>query len=480
MKKILFAFFFSLLTSHFSLSFGQANTYWHDRIDTTLFATADTTGHGANTYYATNTNTNFDISRLMNGTTVNLFFKKGNTGSSTLTLVTRTGTLAKKTIRKSGGSVLSSGDIPDSTALILDYYNGNFRVVGILTSIPANTYWQTTGNSGTTAGTNFIGTTDNKDFIFKRNGIISGGVDSSLFNTALGYNTNDLTKGNRNTGIGFYALRSETSGSYNTAVGVGNLEFDTSGIYNTALGVHALHNNTSGFSNTATGNDAMLNCLTGNENTADGKQALNGLTSGYGNTAQGAASLFLLTSGFRNQALGQQAGLNNNGSYNLFLGYQAGYYCSQSQHFHVGFQAYGNETDEENYDPIWGTFFYADPTQQKVILNAKVGIGTKTPSATLEVNGGITLTNKGINSSAGTSATINSQAGRFRLSSGNATFTLTNSYITANSIIVCTYASDPGTLTHYAIYVVAGNGSATINLKNNASVDTDINFIIIN
>jgi hypothetical protein len=40
-------------------------------------------------------------------------------------------------------------------------------LMGILCGLSANAQWSLTGNSGTTAGTNFIGTTDNKDFVIK-------------------------------------------------------------------------------------------------------------------------------------------------------------------------------------------------------------------------------------------------------------------------------------------------------------------------
>ena len=39
--------------------------------------------------------------------------------------------------------------------------------------------WNTTGNAGTTPGTNFIGTTDAKDFVFKTNGVEKGRVKSN-------------------------------------------------------------------------------------------------------------------------------------------------------------------------------------------------------------------------------------------------------------------------------------------------------------
>ncbi len=39
--------------------------------------------------------------------------------------------------------------------------------------------WGLTGNAGTTAGTNFIGTTDDRDIVFKRNGVQAGLLNSA-------------------------------------------------------------------------------------------------------------------------------------------------------------------------------------------------------------------------------------------------------------------------------------------------------------
>ena len=41
--------------------------------------------------------------------------------------------------------------------------------MGILCGLSANAQWSLTGNSGTTAGTNFIGTTDNRALVLKTN-----------------------------------------------------------------------------------------------------------------------------------------------------------------------------------------------------------------------------------------------------------------------------------------------------------------------
>lgn len=102
---------------------------------------------------------------------------------------------------------------------------------------------------------------------------------------------------------------------------------------------------------------------------------------------------------------------------------------------------------------------------------------------TIRNDGEISLL-KSINTTAGDSATINTTVGRFRKDTSGTTFTLTNSFITANSIIHLTYASDPG-ITGFDAIVVAGAGSAVITFFTSGvaaapTANTDINFIVIN
>lgn len=66
----------------------------------------------------------------------------------------------------------------------------------ILGNIPSSPNWSLTGNSGTTAGTNFIGTTDATDFVIKTNSTerlrlgASGGIVSSTYiNVSNGTNS---------------------------------------------------------------------------------------------------------------------------------------------------------------------------------------------------------------------------------------------------------------------------------------------------
>ncbi len=55
-------------------------------------------------------------------------------------------------------------------------------------------FWNTTGNTGTTAGTNFIGTTDAKDFVFKTNGIEKGRIKSNAAGWQFGTSGVNIAK----------------------------------------------------------------------------------------------------------------------------------------------------------------------------------------------------------------------------------------------------------------------------------------------
>lgn len=83
--------------------------------------------------------------------------------------------------------------------------------------------WITTGNSGTTAGTNFIGTTDAVDFVFKTNNTEEARI-SSAGNVGIGTASPNLALDIN----GGFAIRPTTAVSLtadNQAVTVGNLSF---------------------------------------------------------------------------------------------------------------------------------------------------------------------------------------------------------------------------------------------------------------
>lgn len=275
----------------------------------------------------------------------------------------------------------------NSSVLVVDA-NG---VVSKRTGSFGDPAWSLTGNAGTNPAVNFIGTTDNKSLKFKVNNINSGSIDLVNENTSLGYQTLDNIVpgyGITNTAFGKQALYLDTEGEQNTASGYGSLSLNMTGCNNTAVGIVALYSNNSGNFNTAVGSQALLTNETGNENTALGNNALIGNFSGSINTAVGNEALTANFSGNNNTAVGNNA-LNSNvsGNSNVAIGNEAGYFETGSNKLYIDNQSRSSETDGRNKALIYGVFD-ADPANQKITINGKVGIGTSNPEngAALEIS----------------------------------------------------------------------------------------------
>lgn len=177
---------------------------------------------------------------------------------------------------------------------------------GVLHAIP-NNYWSTKGNAGTVAGTNFIGTTDNADIVFKRYNVKIGYLTQNAISFGI-LTLNSLTTGLGNVAIGHRGLSSTTSGQFNTAFGDSALYKNTTGDHNVAMGANALYNNTLGNRNLAVGYLALENNSTGNNNSAIGAYSLNKNNTGTENTAIGVNSLIGLVTGNSNVGIGNKAG----------------------------------------------------------------------------------------------------------------------------------------------------------------------------
>ncbi|MEI7895664.1 MAG: hypothetical protein WCJ26_01415 [bacterium] len=243
-----------------------------------------------------------------------------------------------------------TGDAEGATALTVKKINGvalSGLASGILknttaTGVPSvavdgtdylspTTGWSLTGNSGTTAGTNFIGTTDDKALVFKVNSQKAGLVSTGT-NTSFGYQTLNVNIGVYNTSNGYQALLSNTSGNGNTAIGS-----------------QALYSNITGYNNTANGYNALYSNISHN-NTANGASALYSNTSGHNNTANGASALYLNISGQYNTANGYHAGTyitggaapNATSSNSVYLGAQTKAFAdAQTNEIVIGYNAIG-------------------------------------------------------------------------------------------------------------------------------------------
>ena len=181
-----------------------------------------------------------------------------------------------------------------------------------------------------------------------------------------------------NVGIGPLALPDTSTGGINTAVGARALRDNTSGHRNTGIGFAALQENEGGFQNTAVGTDAMQNNLSGTQNVGVGQGALRANTAGDNNVALGAEAL-LTSQGNHNVAVGHSAGVGlTSGSSNSFLGRFAragsGALANATA---IGALAQVNQDNSLVLGSVEGVNGAVDGT--------RVGIGTTTPDAQLEV-----------------------------------------------------------------------------------------------
>jgi len=326
-------------------------------------------------------------------------------------------------------------------------YNAGTSATPVWNNLPTGTsMWNTSGNTGLTDATNYIGTTDNVPFnihvnnqkagrIDNANGIVSLGYQSlnsnsgtnntaigqaSLFTntsgtgitavgyqsaylnnsnnniTALGYQAGYNNVTNNNSFVGYQAGYTNTSGSGITAMGFKSLYANSTGGYNTAIGANALQANNIGQTNTAVGQMAVGANTSGNGNTGIGQSALSSNSIGSYNTALGASALAANTTGGSNVAVGQTALFKSTaGNYKTGVGFQAGYNDSLgSNNTYVGFQAdqgVGIDTALTNATAIG--FEAKVNTNNSLILGGtgahavSVGIGTSSPTATLDVIG---------------------------------------------------------------------------------------------
>jgi hypothetical protein len=196
---------------------------------------------------------------------------------------------------------------------------------------------------------------------------VAGSSATAVGHQAMLYANNTTSSfDNRNVALGFEALRGSTTPSANT----GNL--------NTALGYQSLLSNSTGASNPMVCSPSNT---VGSHNTADGAHALRFNTTGSDNTATGDSSLYSNTTGSSNTATGRRALFTNTtGDNNTAVGYLADVTMnSLTNATAIGYNA---KVGASNSLVLGGTGADA----------VKVGIGTQTPSTTLEVIGQVKIT----------------------------------------------------------------------------------------
>lgn len=326
---------------------------------------------------------------------------------------------------QNGMMVFLANDLPSKPKGFYYWDNVSASWVGIVGSKG----WDVLGNSGTDPATNFIGTTDDKDLLFKRNNLPSGQIsdtNTTFGKSAMANNVNGQTNiaigvsalvsqdfnnggapwesgqiaiGNRslmnvnsedgvnaveNVAVGHDALRENTIGSYNVAIGNLSLQSNIQGGANIAIGRSALFSNTSGAENIGIGVSALWSNTTGANNVALGHDSNGSNVDGHGNVAVGDETLYSNISGDSSVGIGNRALRWATGNLNTAIGHMAGeVLTSGSGNLALGYNAQlPSPTDDDQLsiaNVIFGTTMSATGL-------GKIGIGEIAPSAKLQIS----------------------------------------------------------------------------------------------
>lgn len=245
--------------------------------------------------------------------------------------------------------------------------SGNLRSdpVSSLKDSLARHFWAINGNIGTTPGTNFIGTTDNQDLVFKRNGFDWGYFNSNGTTPALGNPAGDAklsfgpgnlsrttATGRETIAIGAFNLSNATSGTRSIAMGRGNLYNTTTGSQNITIGHYNVYSNVTGSENHVIGQDNVLSCTAAQGNNVLGRRVLVIATTATQNSVIGNWTLDLSSlSANQNSVLGNFSFRSTINSQNLT---GVGYGCSAPSTVSNSTALGANTTIDKNDQTVLG------------------------------------------------------------------------------------------------------------------------------
>lgn len=301
--------------------------------------------------------------------------------------------------------------IGDHAGYNINNFNGGYRsvIIGDYAGDSSVANWSTiignlAGRKNRAPGSTFFGSSAGENNTTGANCFIgdnSGQKNTTgTWNTFIGNYAGNDNNANNNTAIGVGSLLANATSDNNTAVGAfalylnnsrGNTAMgafalrtlqSTTSQWNVAIGDSAATNLALGANNVVVGTWAFKDHTTGSRNTAIGNFALGESTNGNENTALGENSLANTNSNL-NTGIGKNAGLTNfNGTNNTFLGAFAD--AGSSSLTNATAIGYRSRVDINN-----GLVLGSINGVNGATSNTNVGIGTTSPTVSLDVEGGI-------------------------------------------------------------------------------------------
>ncbi len=214
----------------------------------------------------------------------------------------------------------------------------------------------------------------------------STGSANSFFGVSAGFNNT----GTANSFFGRSAGFQNTTGGSNSFFGVQAGRDNSTGSFNSFFGRSAGQANSTGAFNAFFGHGAGLVNTTGSNNTFLGASTGFANTTGNTNVFIGDTAGFINTTGSSNTFVGDLAGgANTTGSKNSFFGERAGNFSSTgTENTLIGARAELGAGDLTNATAIGANALVSQSNSLILGDNANVGIGTSSPAAKLQVEGG--------------------------------------------------------------------------------------------
>jgi hypothetical protein len=270
---------------------------------------------------------------------------------------------------------------------------------------------------------------------------VSASADNpTTFSSSIGIRGNvsftDVNGGLTNVILGNNAMINATGSTLSVAIGDSAMRFTSGSQQNVAIGYDTLKY-TVGTENVALASNTLTENTTGGQNIAIGIGALNKNTAGSRNVAIGGGALFNnIASGDENVAIGRNAGQNTSGSFNTFIGNSAGENISGSRNVIIGrYQGSSGETFNNNI----------------ILADGSGNIKAQYSGSAWSLQDNIKF-NKGSNKTTD-------------IVSVNSTATISNSLVTAASIILVTTQNSTTGPVYPA--VVTSKGTGTFDIAHN-------------
>jgi hypothetical protein len=333
--------------------------------------------------------------------------------------------------------------------------NSTTRKTGFLIDSGSNTFVEGSFNvSGSSAFTGSVTITGS--VTVNGSSILTSNVTSSFATTGSNsFNGNQTITGSLTMSGSIITVdrSGETGNIYlgQNALGMGTAGAQPLALGNTiavAIGNGAMRFASGSNQNVAIGNNALL-VTTGSKNFGMGSEALSSNTTGQSNVGIGTSALTKNTTGESNTAIGDSAGFNVSGSNNTFIGASSGYNISGSNNTILGrYQGSSGETLTNNI----------------ILADGQGNVKAQYSGSAWSLQDGIKLN---VSSNKTTDVV-----------SVNATLTVSNSLVTANSIILVTTQNSTTGPVYPA--VVTSKGAGTFSIAHNFGGNLDVAYLIIN